>query len=244
MFFLLRDKREFLAGIALGCLIFKPQLGLAAAVLFVSLGAWRIVGGAIASASAQLLVGVLYYGMEPLRRWLHMLWNLGNVLPLLEPKPYQTHSLRTFWSMLIPWHGMAFGLYVLSAICVLWLTISVWRDPSKPLSLRYSSLLLATVLVAPHLTVYDLVILAPAILLLADWLVGQPVRSTQTIGTLLYMVYALPLIGPFARWTHVQLSVVAMAVLTYAIWNLSSRPAPEFSAAESRSAETASLKKS
>src|ERR1700727_1528279 len=33
-FFLLGDKREFLAGIALGCLIFKPQLGVAAAVLF------------------------------------------------------------------------------------------------------------------------------------------------------------------------------------------------------------------
>ena len=245
MFFLLRDKREFLAGIVLGALVFKPQLGVAAAVLFVSLGAWRIVGGAIASAAAQLLAGVLYYGMEPLRRWIHTLWNVDSVLPLLEPKLYQTHSLRTFWSMLIPWQGIAFGLYVLSASCVLWLTISVWRGlPSKPLSLRYSSLLLATVLVAPHLTVYDLVILAPAILLLADWLVAQRVQSTPTMGILLYLVYALPLVGPFARWTHVQISVIAMAVLTYAIWNVSRRASPEFSTAGRSLTDAASVRKS
>jgi len=36
MFFLLRDRREFLAGLMLGCLIFKPQLGLAAAIVFVA----------------------------------------------------------------------------------------------------------------------------------------------------------------------------------------------------------------
>jgi hypothetical protein len=46
IFFLLRARREFLAGLVLGSLIFKPQLGLAAAILFASLGAWKIVAGA------------------------------------------------------------------------------------------------------------------------------------------------------------------------------------------------------
>jgi hypothetical protein len=76
----------------------------------------------------------------------------------------------------------------------------------------------ATVLVAPHLTVYELVILAPAFLLLADWLIGQvPTRSTRSLGTLLYFAYMLPLLGPFTRWTHVQLSVVAMGAIVYVI---------------------------
>ncbi len=101
MFFLLRDRREFLAGLVLGCLIFKPQLGLAAAVVVVSIGAWKMVVGAALSAAAQLSAGILYYGMEPLRRWFHLLLNVRSVMPLLEPKPYQTHSLRTFWSMLV-----------------------------------------------------------------------------------------------------------------------------------------------
>lgn len=220
MYFLLRDRREFLAGVVLGCLIFKPQLGLAAAIVFLLIGAWKIVVGAVLSASAQLSVGVLYYGLEPLRQWVHMLWNTRTILPLLEPRPYQTYSLRTFWSMLVPSHHFSLGLYVLSACVTLGLAIAVWRrGQSVPLALRYSSLLLATVLVAPHLTVYDLVILAPAFLLLADWLAtGEHTGSSGWLGILLYLIYMLPLVGPIARWTHVQLAALAMVAGVWVIW--------------------------
>src|SRR5579863_7998434 len=68
MFLLLRDRRDFLGGIVLGCLIFKPQLGLAADVVFVSIGAWRVVMGAALSAASQVSAGILYYGVEPLRQ--------------------------------------------------------------------------------------------------------------------------------------------------------------------------------
>ena len=226
MFFLLRNRRDFLAGMAMGCLIFKPQLGLAAAIIFVSIGAWRIVLGAALSATVEFSAGILYYGMEPLRQWLRMLRNARALLSLLEPKPYQTHSLRTFWSMLIPSQDLSFGLYVLSAILVVGLTIAVWkRCPSIPLALRFSSLLFATVLIAPHLTVYDLVILAPAFLLLSDGLIGRSAdlpttASTLGLGTLLYLSYTLPLVGPFSRWTHVQLSVVAMAAVVFVVWRI------------------------
>jgi len=229
IFFLLRDRREFLAGLVLGCLVFKPQLGLAAAVVFVSIGAWKLVAGAALSAAVQLYTGVLYYGMQPLREWIHLLLNVPSVLPLLEPKPYQTHSLRTFWSMLVPWAGISFTLYVISAVIVLGLAIACWkRFPAAPLALRYSALLLATALVAPHLTVYDLVIVAPAFLLLADWLISTlPTRSTRRLGTLLYLVYMLPLLGPYSRWTHLQLSVIAMSACVFVIWSISRRASGE-----------------
>ena len=103
MFFLLRDRRQFLAGLAFGCLIFKPQLGIAAAVVFVGIGAWRVVGGAVISSVAQLCVGIFYFGMGPTREWIAALSNVNRVMALLEPKPYQTHCLRTFWSMMLPW---------------------------------------------------------------------------------------------------------------------------------------------
>jgi len=226
MFFFLRERRDFLAGITLGCLIFKPQLGVAAAVLFIALGSWKMIAGAAISGTAQLAVGILYYGIEPLRRWINVLRSVRLLLPSLEPKPYQTHSLRTFWSLMLP-GKIAFGLYVLTAFVVLALLIACWRrSTSQPLALRYSALLLATVLVAPHLTVYDLVILAPAFLLLAEWLLGQPKSAfTDWTATLLYFAYLLPLLGPFARWTHVQLSVVAMFALLYLVCK-QSRQAP------------------
>jgi hypothetical protein len=226
MFFLLRARRDFLAGVALGCLIFKPQLGLAAAVLFVCVGRWKIVAGAALSAAAQLSLGDLYYGAEPLRAWMQRLLHVRDVLALLEPKPYQTHSLRTFWSMLLPWTTVTFGLYILSAIAVLGLTIAIWRRGAQvPMALRYSALLFATVLVAPHLTVYDLVILAPAFLLLSDWIVGHSFqRLSRTLGTTLYFVYVLPLLGPLAVWTHIQLSVIAMVGALLLIWKISAHP--------------------
>ena len=89
--------------------------------------------------------------------------------------------------------------------------------------LTFLQLLLVTVLVSPHLTVYDLVILVPAFVLLADWLIAHSNAPPGHAGTLLYLVYALPLLGPFARWTHVQLSVIAMAALLYVIWRIADR---------------------
>jgi glycosyl transferase family 87 len=222
MFFLLRKGRDFLAGLVLGCLFFKPQLGLAAAILFLAIGSWKIVAGAVLSGALQLGAGVLYYGMQPLRTWLRVLWNAPNSLALLEPRPYQTHCLRTFWTMLVPWPGLSLALYLVSAALILGLTIATWRRTDSPLALRYPLLLLATALVAPHLTVYDLVILAPGILLLADWLIAHSSsRSTERGGTLLYLVYVLPLLGLATRWTHVQLSVVAMFALAWTVWRLS-----------------------
>ena len=87
---------------------------------------------------------------------------MRDVLPLLEPRLYQTHSLRSFWSLLLPWPRVAFALYVVSALAVLVLAVRVWKSGAS-LPVRFSALLLATVLVSPHLTVYDLVILAPGV---------------------------------------------------------------------------------
>jgi hypothetical protein len=217
-FLLLRDQREFAAGLALGCLIFKPQLGLAAAIVFILTRRWRFLAGAAVSAAAQIAAGIAYYGVDPFRSWLRMLRAVPALLPSFEPRPYQTYCLRTFWSMLVPWNGAALGLYVISAIVALAGTVAIWKH-RESLSLKYSALLLATVLVSPHLTVYDLVILAPAILLLTDWLISHA-SAPQGTGTLIYLVCALPLLGPYVRWTHVQLSVIVMATLLYFIWRM------------------------
>lgn len=217
-FLCLRRGREFAAGLALGLLIVKPQLLVVAAIVFLSLGAWRLIAGAALSALVELLIGVLYYGFQPLLTWIHTLLNVRHVANALEPRPYQTHCLRTFWSMLIPWTSLHLALYAITAIVVLFWTVQTWRR-SREWELRFSLLLLATVLVSPHLTVYDLVILVPAFLFLADWLLGRRNISPQPFtGVLLYLVYMLPLVGFLAYWTHVQLSVVVMMFLAYRIW--------------------------
>lgn len=213
----LRSRKMFLAGIAIGCLIFKPQLGLVAAVVFLLDLQWRVISGAIMAAAAQLSAGWIYYGRPTMLDYVHHLFHVREIFPLLEPRPYQMHSLRSFWAMLVPWDNVAFALYVLSALAVLAVTVRYWRSPA-PLSLRFSVMLIATVLVAPHLTVYDLLILAPALLLIADWSVANWQDSrVHAIGLLLYLCYVLALIGPLARWTHFQISIPALLTLSWLV---------------------------
>jgi alpha-1,2-mannosyltransferase len=218
MYVCLRGKRDFLAGVVLGCLAFKPQLGLAAAIIFLGIAACRVVIGAALSATVQFLAGILFYGTQAFHDWLWMMRNVRAALPFLEPKIYQTHCLRTFWSMLIPRPDLSFALYLITAVSVLAMTISLWRHRSASLNVRFSALLFATVLIAPHLTVYDLVILAPALLLLSDWLIGIAPRRAPQIGTAMYCIFMFPIIGPLAKWTHIQLSVVAMSALVVLLY--------------------------
>ncbi len=243
-FFALRAEREFLTGLALGCLIFKPQLGIAAAVIFLAARRWKVIAGALLSASAQLAAAWLYYGPDPLRTWLQMLSRLPSLLPQLEPRLYQTHCLRTFWTILLPWPRVAFTLYIITAIVVLALAIRCWQNSqSFSLPLRYSALLLATVLVSPHLTVYDLVVLAPAFLLLSDWIAIRPNLSTAPqLKLLLYLAFALPLLGPLARWTHLQLTVPVMLAVLYVVAQLA-EGIPKERSTEERSAEKRSTEK-
>ncbi len=220
-FLALRDDRPLLAGLAIGSLIFKPQLGLAAAVVFLSARQWRVVASAVMAAVLQLAVAWTHYGTTIMRNYWHTLTRLEKVLPLLEPRLYQTHSLRSFWSLLLPWPRVAFILYAISALAVVVFAVRAWKSV-LPLSLRYSVLLLATVLVSPHLTVYDLIILAPAFLLLSDWTMSRgDDRFVPLLQQLFYFCYPLFLIGPLARITHVQLSVVAMTALLLICWRIS-----------------------
>jgi hypothetical protein len=211
-FLALSKNRPYLAGLAIGSLIFKPQLGLAAAVIFLFAREWKLIATAILAALAQFTVGWLYYGTPAMSEYLRSLRNVGDVMALLEPRPYQMHSLRAFWSLLIPWTPPAFALYALTAATILALAVRRWRSTTT-LGLRYSALMLATVLVAPHLTVYDLLILAPAFLLMADWAVVGGKRPAPMMSVLIYLCYPLFLLGPLARITHLQLSVIAMTGL-------------------------------
>jgi len=212
----LRSGRPFAAGLAIGCLIFKPQLGLAAAFLFVLSGEWRIVTGALVSSTLQLLVGWMYYGTAVLRDYWQHLTHVSAVMNQFEPRPYQMHSLRAFWTMLLPWPRLAFTLSIASALAVLFVALLCWRRGGS-LGVRFSVLLVATVLVSPHLTVYDLMLLAPMFLLLGDAASAEDALGKKE-GLLLYLCFVLPLIGPLSIWTHVQLSVPAMVALLWVIY--------------------------
>lgn len=216
----LRADRRFLAGLAIGSLIFKPQLGLAAAIVFLAAQEWKIVFGAILAAFIQIAAGVWRFGLSMLPEYIQALLHSTNNPALVEPHLYQSLSLRGFWILITGWSMISAVLYIASATAVLVLAVLLWRSP-QPMAIRYAGLLLATVLVAPHCNVYDLVILAPAFLLLADWITAysDAIHASQ-IKLLLYFSYFLFLLEPLTKITHIQLGVLAILALFWITFRL------------------------
>ena len=223
-YFALRAQREWLAGIALGCLFVKPQFLVAVPLVLLFGRSWRAFAGLVLSAAAQLGLTLAYFGERVMRAYFRMLLHSASQpgSTELSLSPIQMHSLRSFWALLIPRPAVVWMLYVASSILVIVIAVVIWRS-SPFLQLRFSVLLLAAVLVNPHLYIYDLLALAPALLLMADWAAThlQHPRIAE-LRVLLYLSFLLPLLGPLSRWTHVQLSVVAFSALLCLLWRISS----------------------
>ena len=207
-----RARRDWLAGIALGCLVFKPQFLVAIPVVLLAAQAWKAFSGLAISAAAQLAFAVIFFGQAVIRTYVSVLLHHASQ-PELSLSPDQMHSLRSFWVLLIPSTGAIWVLYALSCIATIVLAAAVWKS-SSPLALRFSALTLAAVLVNPHLFVYDLLALVPVFILTADWILSRdPQPSSSLFAGLLYLAFVLPLFGPLSRWTHIQLSVIVFVAL-------------------------------
>ncbi len=215
--------RPGLAGIALGFLIFKPQFLVAIPLILLLSRAWKPLAGLIASASAQLAFAWIYFGSAVMRAYVDTLLHFPRWIETAEPgiAHMQMHSLRSFWSLLLPWPPAALTIYILCSLVAAWWAAAIWRS-SSPLALRFSALTLAAVLVNPHLFVYDLLVLAPVFLLLADWTITRAFHpASSALRVLLYLAFVLPLFGPLAQWTRIQLSVLALAALLWTLWRQS-----------------------
>jgi hypothetical protein len=224
-FLAFRADRTWLAGIALGFLIFKPQFLVAIPLVLLLSYAWKPLAALILSAGAQLALAHIYFGPAVMNAYFDTLWHMSRVIGASELSlaPIQMHSLRSFWTLLIPWPQLpwpqlALALYGLTSIVTVIVAAAFWKS-SAPLSLRFSALTLAAVLVNPHLFIYDLLVLAPATLLLADWTLANPHHpSSPALRMLTYLAFVLPLFGPLARWTHLQLSVPVFVALLWLLW--------------------------
>lgn len=213
----LRANKPFLAGLAFGSLVIKPHLALAGAILFLLTRQWKVVLAAILAAAAQLGIGWQHYGTPVMRSYVHALLHSNDFPALLEPKLYQAFSLRGFWLMLVPSPLLNSLLYASTGALVIWIMFRAWRR-TESLDLRYSALLLATVLVSPHSNAYDLVILAPAFLLITNFaLAHSELATTPALKLLLYFCYPLFLVLPLTKIIHIQLGVVAIVFLLWLI---------------------------
>jgi len=212
-FFAFRAKVPLAAGMALGLLMYKPQFGAMAGVVFVLTLEWRVILGALITGGGQLFAGAAYYGRPALDAYFAQLVHINQNASALEPHIERMHSLRAFWDLLLPWHGAASALYVITALGVIVITVWCWRSKT-PIELRFAIFVLGSALVDPHLTDYDLVMLMPALLVIGDRvLLAQESTERDAARVLTYVGFCLPLFGPMLKMVHVQLSVPVYVAL-------------------------------
>ena len=226
----LRRGQLFLAGLAVGALAYKPQLGVVAAFVFVFGLEWRVVWGALTAVAVQLAASWAYWGSSIFLGYLGALRKLPTVIDAMEPDKQLMHS----WRSLLLQAGLSAQAALLVSVVLSLATILVavicWRTKG-PVGPRYVILVLATLLVDPHIFSYDLLVLVPALLVAWDWANGQGAatlhiplpRWTQARGLaisvtglfagLTTFVYAAPLLTIALPAIPVQWSVVGFLLL-------------------------------
>lgn len=211
----IRRDRRFLAGIALGTMIFKPTLGVLVGMTLIAAGEWRIVAGAAAGATAQIALAWSVSSTAVMREYVDVLWRLLRNPSLVQIYPTEVHSLRGFLQLLMPQSPLVGLVSLLGTLVMLAAAIHVWRSKGE-LGVRWGVLVLATILASPHLLTYDLVLLSIPLLTLGNWAVShRDDRRHSVISLCLLLTYLAPFSSNLARLWPVQASVIAIGALTW-----------------------------
>lgn len=211
-----RDRR-FLAGVVIGTMVFKPQLGVVIGLVMILAGEWRVVAGAAAAASGQLAVAWLVAGSTVMRQYFDVLWALSRNPSLVQIYPGEVHSLRGFVQLLIDSPAIVSAASILAVVVAVWIGLRAWKS-GMPVSMKWGLLVLLTVLASPHLLTYDLVLLTIPLLVFADWAVGSQAHPLQPwVSRLLLLLYLAPFSSNLVRLFPIQLSVVVMVLLVWLV---------------------------
>ena len=112
---------------------------------------------------------------------------------------------------------------MLGAVVVVWLARRAWRL-HQSLDLRFALICVVGLLLNPHLYIYDLVLMAVPLGCLAAWLIERRDRADARAQYLVYGLVWLPLLGPLAAVTHVQLTSPALVALLWQVGSMRRSP--------------------
>ncbi len=165
----LAERRPWLAGLLLGLLLLKPQLGLLVPVALVALGAWRAIAWTAAMAAALILGSALLAGPGA---WADYLTQVAPFMRRIAEAPFGLafhYQMPTpFMSVRAAGGGLGLAQAVqaaatLAAAAVVWWA---WRRGRVPAGARIGLLLLLAPVATPYAHSYDMVCAAVGIVLL------------------------------------------------------------------------------
>lgn len=208
----LTKSRPALAGLMLSIVAIKPHLGIALAIVVLGTRLWRILSGILLGLTLQAGITLAICGPEAVVAYLATTVRVLRDTKLIEPQDERfTHAVRMSLEGLVP-HGVATGGWIVATALFGWLLVKVWRE-TDDWTLRVSALLLATLLISPHVQAYDAILLAPASLWLVDWALSTR-RPEIAVGVI---AVSVAFVMPAARISGVPLTLPLMVWL---LWRL------------------------
>jgi hypothetical protein len=231
----LEHGHRFWAGVALGALGIKPQFAPVFVVIVLARRDWRMMMGAITSLALQGLVVWFVLGLDAFRAYAEVLPTISAHADDLEAKPFHSHSIRSLTRLLPEFLGVP--IWIATVGLVLWKTVRAWTS-AVPLTVRFGLVLLAAVLINPHLIMYDATLLVLPLMWFGAWLNQQPIRhagqdrsllTVDRYGAFLY-VLVLAFFAPSAAVIRIQISVLLMLWLFWKVQGLAIEPTPRRSA--------------
>lgn len=175
-------RRDGAAGAVFALGLFKPQLFFLAPLVFLCLRRWRSLAGWCATAAGLGLVSLAVVGPTGLLGWLKLLRSPLYQEAAQQEQAWRMYSLSAFARSLAPSRygpaaellGLALGLtLVVSCALIAWRR----RGPGVPQeALLWGFAAVTTILAAPHVLGYDLVLLLPAALVALEYANTRRVR--------------------------------------------------------------------
>jgi hypothetical protein len=172
---LLRRGRELLAGVALGFLLFKPQLALGPVLIMLTQTRFRVLVGALLGASAWLTLGAISVP-GAMHRYSQLAPQLFQLIGSREYPAWGLESLFGFGVLLLvdvdlSWgRALGYTLTGVGAACIVlgWLRVR-WEPGTRAWDLRMAATIAMSLVTSPHLYHYDaMLLLLPLALLFAN----------------------------------------------------------------------------
>ena len=204
--------RLLLAGALLGLISIKPQYGLLVPVALAAAGQWRAFAAAAITVSVLI---VLPSGMFGLNVWPAFFETMSLARhDIVEAGAIGFEKIQSAFAQArilgLP-TGAAYALQALVVIALAATLFRLWRGAASN-SVKFAALIIASVAATPYAVDYDLVVLAPAIALLAkDGLERGFLPFEKSIY--LFAAFAPVIARPIGAATHVSLGFIALAAL-------------------------------
>ena len=163
---LLIEARPFVAGLCLGALVFKPHLAIVIPVALIAARRWRVILGAVLSASALCLGSLAAFGPETWRAFLAASPKARMALELNMVGDEKMQSVFAAVRLLHGGLGLAYGLQALATLGVCAALVALQRRSFRSRA-EGPAMIAAALLASPFLLDYDLVLLAIPLAFLA-----------------------------------------------------------------------------